>query len=38
MKRSFPSGSFIIGTSVAMEIETGNGTVTFLGGTEPGQK
>jgi hypothetical protein len=28
---TFPSGSFIIGTSVALEIETGNGTVTFLG-------
>ncbi len=28
---TFPSGSFIIGTSVALEIETDNGTVTFLG-------
>ncbi len=28
---AFPSGSFIIGTSVALEIETDNGTVTFLG-------
>jgi hypothetical protein len=28
---TFPSGSFIIGTSVALEIETRNGTVTFLG-------
>ncbi len=28
---AFPSGSFIIGTSVALEIETGNGTITFLG-------
>jgi hypothetical protein len=28
---TFPSGSFIIGTSVALEIKTANGTVTFLG-------
>jgi hypothetical protein len=28
---TFPSGSFIMGTSVALEIETDNGTVTFLG-------
>jgi hypothetical protein len=28
---TFPSGSFIMGRSVALEIETGNGTVTFLG-------
>jgi hypothetical protein len=28
---TFPSGSFIIGTSVALEIETVNGTVTFVG-------
>ena len=28
---TFPSGSFIIGTSVALEIETDNGTVIFLG-------
>jgi len=28
---TFPSGSFIVGTSVALEIETDNGTVTFLG-------
>ena len=28
---TFPSGSFIIGTSVALEIKTDNGTVTFLG-------
>ena len=28
---TFPSGSFIIGTSVALEIETDNGTVTFVG-------
>jgi hypothetical protein len=28
---TFPSGSYIIGSSVALEIETDNGTVTFLG-------
>jgi hypothetical protein len=28
---AYPSGSFIIGTSLALEIETDNGTVTFLG-------
>jgi hypothetical protein len=28
---TFPAGSFIMGTSVAFKIETGNGTVTFLG-------
>jgi hypothetical protein len=28
---AFPSGSFIMGTSVALEIETDNGTVTFPG-------
>src|SRR5437762_4532552 len=28
---TFPSGSFIIGTSAALEIKTDNGTVTFLG-------
>jgi hypothetical protein len=28
---TFSSGSFIIGNSVALEIETGNGTVVFLG-------
>jgi hypothetical protein len=27
----FPSGSFILGTSVALEIETNNGTVAFSG-------
>ena len=32
---TFPSGSFIIGTSTALEIETGNGTVTFLGRLNP---
>lgn len=31
----FPSGSFIVGTSTALEIETGNGTVTFLGRLNP---
>jgi hypothetical protein len=28
---TFPSGSFIIGATVALQIETSNGTVTFLG-------
>src|SRR5438093_10644411 len=28
---TFPSGSFIIGTSVTLQIKTDNGTVTFLG-------
>ena len=28
---TFPSGSYIIGTSVVLEMETGNGTVTFTG-------
>jgi hypothetical protein len=28
---TFPSGSFILGNSVALEVETGNGTLTFLG-------
>jgi hypothetical protein len=28
---TFPSGSFILGTFVTLEIETGNGTVTFVG-------
>lgn len=28
---TFPSGSFILGTSVALEIQTDNGTVAFLG-------
>jgi hypothetical protein len=32
---TFPSRSFIIGTSVALEIETGNGTVAFLGTANP---
>jgi hypothetical protein len=27
----FPSGSFILGTSVALVIDTGNGTLAFLG-------
>jgi hypothetical protein len=35
MPGMFPSGSFIIGTSVAIEIETGNGTVAFLGTLNP---
>lgn len=28
---AFPSGSFILGTSVALEIETDNGTISFHG-------
>jgi hypothetical protein len=32
---TFPSGSFIMGTAVALEIETGNGTITFLGTLNP---
>jgi hypothetical protein len=32
---SFPSGSYIMGTSVALVIETGNGTVAFLGTLNP---
>src|SRR6266436_8628610 len=28
---TFPSGSFIMGRSVALKIETGNGTLAFLG-------
>jgi hypothetical protein len=32
---SFPSGSYIIGTSVAFVIETNNGTVAFLGTLNP---
>ena len=28
---AFPSGSFILGNSVALQILTANGTVTFLG-------
>ena len=28
---AFPSGSFIMGSSVALEIATGNGTINFLG-------
>jgi hypothetical protein len=28
---TFPSGSFILGTSVGLEFETGNGILTFLG-------
>lgn len=32
---SFPSGSYIMGTSVAFVIETDNGTVTFLGTLNP---
>jgi len=31
----FPSGSFIIGNSVALDIQTGNGTVAFLGTADP---
>jgi hypothetical protein len=32
----FPSGSFIMGTSVALEIATGNGKITFLGTADEG--
>lgn len=32
---TFPSGSFIMGTSVALEIRTDNGTVTFFGRLNP---
>jgi hypothetical protein len=32
---TFPSGSFIIGTSVVLQIETDNGTVTFRGVANP---
>lgn len=32
---TFPSGSFILGTSVALQIETDNGTVNFLGTLDP---
>ena len=35
MPGTFPSGSFIIGESVAFEIKTGNGTVAFLGTANP---
>jgi hypothetical protein len=31
----FPSGSFIVGTSTALEVETSNGTVTFRGRLDP---
>ena len=27
----FPSGSFILGTTVSLQFETGNGTLAFLG-------
>jgi hypothetical protein len=32
---TFPSGSFILGMSVALEVETINGTLTFLGTLDP---
>ena len=32
---SFPSGSYIMGTSVALEIATDNGTIAFLGTLNP---
>jgi hypothetical protein len=32
---TFPSGSFVIGTSVALAIQTGNGTMTFVGTENP---
>ncbi len=31
MSGTFPSGSYIIGTSVVLEVQTGNGIVTFTG-------
>ena len=31
----FPSGSYILGTSVALVFETGNGTIAFLGTLDP---
>ena len=36
MSGTFPSGSYIIGTSVVLEIETGNGVVTFTGAASQG--
>jgi hypothetical protein len=33
--RTFPSGSFIMGTSVALEIESDNGIVNFVGTVNP---
>jgi hypothetical protein len=32
---TFPSGSLILGMSVALEVETSNGTLTFLGTLDP---
>ena len=32
---AFPSGSYLLGTSVALEIETNNGTLVFLGTMDP---
>ena len=32
---SFPSGSFILGSVVSIEIKTNNGTVTFIGTVDP---
>jgi hypothetical protein len=32
---TYPSGSFILGTSVSLEFDTGNGTLTFLGNLNP---
>ena len=32
---SFPSGSFILGTLVSLEIKTDNGTLAFLGTVDP---
>ncbi|MGA7929866.1 MAG: hypothetical protein WCA20_28210 [Candidatus Sulfotelmatobacter sp.] len=32
---TFPSASFIMGTSVNLEIKTDNGTIAFLGTMEP---
>jgi len=35
MSGTFPSGSFIMGTSVALEIETDNGIFVFHGTADP---
>ena len=32
---TFPTGSFIMGTTVGYEVETGNGTLAFLGTLDP---
>lgn len=32
---AFPSGSYILGTSLALQIQTGNGTLAFVGALNP---